>query len=288
MPCYRPIPAWQGEKGGAVRLLPPVGTATMQLPCGKCIGCRKRRAKEWAVRAMHESKFHEFNSFITLTYDDDHLPDDGSLSPRDFTLFLKKFRKRMAWDPNIYGKRMRYLACGEYGDNTHRPHYHALMFGVGFGDKVAVGKELFDSSTLRQIWGKGHVSVGSVTPRSCMYVASYSVKKLGVSQYVSKDGVVLVDPFLRVSTRPGIGMRWLEKYATDTRHGHVVTTGDKNAVPRYYQRKLKEIDPSLYEEQRESAYANYFAKVRPTEMALVAGEKIAKRKFELDNMKRSL
>lgn len=288
MPCYRPIPAWRSEKGGAVVLLPPQGTATMQLPCGKCIGCRKRRAKEWAVRAMHESKLHEHCSFVTLTYDDEHLPKDGSLVPRDLTLFLKKLRERQRYDSRVLGKRLRYLACGEYGDNSGRPHYHGLLFGCGFSDKVSIGKDLFDSPVLKDVWKKGNVSVGSVTPRSCMYVASYSVKKLGVSQYCSVDGVVLEPPFLRCSSRPGIGLPWLLRFEHDLSQGHVVVHGDKNAIPRYYQKKMKEYVPHQHEESRENAFQNYFSKVRPTEMELVAGEKIAKRRFELSQMRQSL
>lgn len=284
MPCFHPVPASQDEQG-RVELNPPWGTSTMQVPCGVCIGCRKRRAREWAVRSMHEASFHEHNSFVTLTYDDANLPYGGDLSPPDLQKFLKRVRTALVdRRPGLLGDRMRFLACGEYGEAGDRPHYHALLFGVGFDDGARVGKDLFTSQTLTALWTHGHASFGSVTAASASYVAQYSLKKVRGSEWrrCSPDGVVLHQPFLRCSLRPGIGGSWLRKYATDTRHGYVVVDGKQLSVPRYYQKLLEVTDVGLAEESRENA-AQHALSVRQSEGELAAGEVTALRYQELMN-----
>lgn len=76
---------------------------------------------------MHESQSHDFSCFVTLTYDDEHMPYGGDLHYRHFQLFLKKLRKRL-------GRPVRYFMCGEYGDRLGRPHYHAILIGVEVAD----------------------------------------------------------------------------------------------------------------------------------------------------------
>lgn len=90
-------------------------------PCGKCINCRAKSRQEWVFRLRMEYRNCDFGLFVTLTYDDDHLPSDG-VSIRDVQLFLKRLRKKYK------SKTLRYYICSEYGDNTHRAHYHALLF----------------------------------------------------------------------------------------------------------------------------------------------------------------
>ena len=97
----------------------------LAVPCGKCIGCRIAKRKEWSLRMLHELTYHPQSSFITLTYDDYHLPSDNSLKKRHLQLFIKRLRK------NLGERRIKYFACGEYGGQTMRPHYHAILFGSG-------------------------------------------------------------------------------------------------------------------------------------------------------------
>ena len=95
----------------------------VEIPCGRCVACRLNRAREWSLRIMNELAYHKDACFLTLTYDDEHLPEDKSLSKRDFQLFMKRFRKD-------FGLPVRFFACGEYGKKTFRPHYHVIFFGV--------------------------------------------------------------------------------------------------------------------------------------------------------------
>ena len=138
MVCYHPITAYQlrqcksnGKKAIVFGAPPTQPFDVVNLPCGQCIGCRLERSRQWAVRCMYEASLHTCNSFLTLTYDDDHIrwsPVTGeqTLYKRDLQLFMKRLRKHL--EP----LKVRFFACGEYGDNTYRPHYHVILFGYDF------------------------------------------------------------------------------------------------------------------------------------------------------------
>jgi len=122
---------------------------------------------------MHENQMHEESSFITLTMNDEYLStrvNPSSLDKTEFQRFMKRLRKR-------YGKQIRYFHCGEYGEKNHRPHYHAILFGVDFEDKelfqVRDEIRLYTSKTLADLWPYGFVTIGEVTMESCAYVARY-------------------------------------------------------------------------------------------------------------------
>lgn len=138
-----------------------------------------------------ESLTHEKNCFVTLTYDDDHLPDGGSLQPKDTQLFLKRLRKST-------GQYLRYFLCGEYGDRTFRPHYHLALFGL----------DISDLESIKNVWHHGHVVVGDLNPQSAGYIAGYVTKKM-----TSKDDPRLAGrypEFSRMSNRRGIGYNALQ------------------------------------------------------------------------------
>ena len=277
MACYHPIPAHQDHHGGPVTLWPPVGTATVNLPCGNCLGCRTDRATLWARRAEHEASRWTNNSFLTLTYDNSGLPQGGHLDRRDLTLFLKRLRRandrqtatiislrtfRHTTTTDHAGQEhtrttnttgIRYLACGEYGDHTQRPHYHIILFNCGFSDARLVGKNLYESPTLAKLWTKGAHRLGEVSGASANYVAQYTLKKLAHREEPDADGVIRPAPFIAVSLKPAIGARWLETYKTDLQHGYLVTDGKKGAIPRTYKRMLAKSDPQLAEQATERA-----------------------------------
>lgn len=252
MACYHPIPASQ-EGQGVVTLWPPIGESNITLPCGKCIGCRTDRATMWANRATHEASSWRHNQFLTLTYDDDHLPHQNYLAPRDLQLFIKRMRKYADTDTSTIDRdrsaNIRYLACGEYGEKTGRPHYHALIFNGAFKDTLKVGKELYTSDTLSRLWPYGHNRIGELTPASAAYVAQYSLKKQHRDCYINFDtGEYKQAPFLRMSLKPAIGAEWLKRYAADLQHGYLVQGTRKHPIPRYYRDQIKEQFPELREQ----------------------------------------
>ena len=114
----------------------------MTVPCGQCTGCRSEYSRQWALRNMHEASLKPDNCFITLTYDKKNLPQNNSLDKKAFPKFIRSLRKRNKRDKK---NQIRYYACGEYGDNFGRPHYHAILFNYFPGDVVPLKKDLYTS-----------------------------------------------------------------------------------------------------------------------------------------------
>lgn len=227
---------------------------------------------------MHEASLHEANSFVTLTYA--NAPKD--LQYRDFQLFMKRLRRVVRY--------VRFFVSGEYGKENGRPHWHALLFGVGFADGVPLGRSpsgesLFSSDTLSKLWGLGLCSYGSVTFASACYVAKYVLKEMeDGSSYVGDVGV-----FARMSRRPAVGREWLERYGLSDvlPDGRVVVNGVKAVAPKYYRRYLKARYPltfrtlSIAEEQERSARPRDDSPERLEAKALVmdARSRMSKRKI---------
>jgi hypothetical protein len=248
--CYHPVEAFQTSTGDVVfaERRGHDSVRTLALPCGQCIGCRLERSRQWAVRCMHECSLSDHNCFITLTYDDAHLPPGGSLRYRDFQLFMKRLR-RMHPD-----RRVRFFVAGEYGDKLSRPHYHACLFNFDFADKKVLsrssrgGHELAISGELSRLWAFGLHSIGAVTFDSAAYVARYCLKKVTGDPRLKELHYGLRAPeFACMSRRPGIGADWFARYPTDVRDGFVVVNGVKARAPRFYDRLLAIARPDDFE-----------------------------------------
>lgn len=254
MACYHPITAYQCGNGEVVfsELRRYDVRSELSLPCGQCIGCRLERSRQWAMRCLHEASLHDDNCFITLTYDDAHLPVRPSLDYSVFQRFMKRLRKDR---PST-----RFYMCGEYGSINWRPHYHACLFNCDFADKELFttrdGIDLFISDTLSGLWPYGFASVGAVTFESAAYVARYCIKKingdLAQFHYARSDAAgryLLVPEFCHMSLKPGIGSGWLSKWHDDVfPHDYVVVNGHKSKPPRYYDRLLGRSDPEVLEQ----------------------------------------
>ncbi len=259
MPCYHPLSAFQCADGSIVfyESKRHDTVKSLSLPCGQCVGCRLERSRQWAIRCMHEAQMHTQNCFITLTYDDAHLPSDRSLHYRDFQLFIKRLRKRYP------GRRIRYYMAGEYGENFGRPHWHACIFGLDFDDKklwkrTAANSLLYRSKNLELLWPFGYSSIGDVTFESAAYVARYIMKKVtgknAAKHYEEIDldtGVITnrTPEFTKMSLKPGIGYEWYKQYTSDVYpHDYVVVRGKKVKPPKYYDKKYKIDNPYEFDE----------------------------------------
>ncbi|QCQ85044.1 replication initiator protein [Blackfly microvirus SF02] len=233
--------------------------ASMQLPCGQCHGCRLERSRQAAVRCLHEAQMHRANSFITLTYSDEflpgHAPHDfrypGDLDYRDFQAFAHRLRKKVG--------SFRHYTCGEYGERSWRPHFHACIFGIGFADreywrKSDSGFPVYRSKLLESTWGLGLCELGDVSFESAAYVARYCMKKVtGVnadSHYAKLSPVTgeifqLTPEFVHMSLKPGIGATWFDKYQGDVLHRDaVVVDGVETRIPRYYDKRFFAAHPT--------------------------------------------
>lgn len=215
------------------------------IPCGQCLECRLNYAKNWAARCEVESYYYKENEFITLTYDDEHVPvinkitgevyrglknpiayynygkhyEVLNLFKKDVQDFLKRLRKAAGKAGYIEDEEfgIRYFYCGEYGTNKHRPHYHMIVYGLHIPDlkfKYAKkGYQHFTSEWLQKIWGNGLVDIGGVDYESCQYVARYVVKKqkgTKAREWYKQNG--LMPEFINMSLKPGIGIRYYEEH----------------------------------------------------------------------------
>lgn len=274
MACYHPLQGWRGrfvnpETGRRPIVFkhqqaePSLMTAPVSVPCGQCIGCRLEKSRQWAIRCLHEASLHDDNCFLTLTYNDDHLPEDGGLRLEHIQKFFKRLRKKYS-DHEI-----RFFQCGEYGDDYNRPHYHAAIFGFDFPDKkffkMRNGYKLYQSDSLSKLWPYGYANIGSVTFESAAYIARYVLKKTNVSKGTPEDELEFfnsqyerIDPetgeifdvkpeFVTMSRRPGIGKRWFDQFKSDCYPKDFITVnGRKMRPPKFYDSKLEGLDPDLH------------------------------------------
>ncbi len=206
---------------------------------------------------------HEHNSFITLTYNKEHLPLDRSLDLDHWQRFAKRVHKR-------YGA-FRYFHCGEYGEENGRPHYHACVFGLDWIEdrkpfKIERENQTYVSDTLEKLWGNGFTVIGSLTFQSAAYVARYIMKKVnGPLQdyhYVDKTtGLIKKPEYTTMSRRPGIGTSWFDKYHADVfPSDEVVVGGKRSRPPKFYDSLYKILDEQgaeLMKSRRRAAGSKY-------------------------------
>ncbi len=229
---------------------------------------------------------HKYNQYVTLTYNDENLPTDNTLHKPHLVNFWKRLRKA--------GYKFSYYACGEYGDDSHRPHYHAIIFGLKLDDKKYYrnhnGNNLYTSETLKGLWTHGNVIIGNVSFESCSYVARYinkkNGKKVGLYEYEIIDnetGEILdhLEPEF-ASMSKGIGESFYEKYKDDMYSGTAgtcVVRGDiTTPTPKYYDKKFKKENETrinqIKERRKQKAIAD---KPNNTRARLITREQIAKR-----------
>lgn len=295
MPCYFPLSGfWVKAVARWMRHPPSLSVDPLQdfrsmtVPCQQCVGCRLERARQWAVRCEHEMRRHDRNCFITLTFDDDHLPDDGSICVRDMQLFMKRLRKK-------FGAGVRFYMCGEYGDQFGRPHYHACLFNMDFPDKykwrvTANGDTVYRSEILERLWPFGQSEIGSVTFESAAYIARYIMKKMTGElavryyEYVDSDGVVTdrVPEYTNMSRMPGIGSDWLSKYRGDVYPSDFIVLNNKKfRPPRFYDNRYEIDCPKGFKRvkrKRKSKFADHAENNTPDRLKV--RERIAMAKLE--------
>lgn len=281
MPCFHPLHALEvpGQKTVAgkpvyhiLKYLDPLydDSRCLKLPCGKCVGCRLEYSRQWANRCMLELQYHDSAYFLTLTYDDYHVPrsyysdpSTGEAMPsltlckRDWQLFMKRLRKAFPND------KLRFYMCGEYGDQTQRPHYHAIVFGLHLNDLVPFsrsvqGYQYYTSESVQRCWSArgvirsldgsedcvtplapiGYVVVGEVTWETCAYTARYIMKKLNGPEAQFYSDFNLEKPFVLMSRKPGIARQYYDDHPDIYEYDYINLSTDKGGrkvrPPRYY------------------------------------------------------
>lgn len=251
MTCYHPSRVTIGRKSFA-----HVGRYVADrvvVPCGSCLGCRTDQARGWAIRLVHEGMTTTPAWMLTMTYRPEEIPEHGSLFPRDVTLFIKRLRRSSP------AERISYYAAGEYGERTDRPHYHMVLFGARLLDREVQtyrhGAPVFISESIDAAWGKGLCEFTGLTYGAARYVAGYVRKKVRqrdepehYTRVVPHTGelVELQREFGRMSRRPAIGRRWIERYWRDVYpRDFVVMDGREMKPPRYYDKWMEQFQPRV-------------------------------------------
>lgn len=323
MPCYHPLLRVQYYPQGHpndtnVKVVPYVDDVkhaffsqakyvvldSTQIPCGQCIGCRLDYSRQWANRCMLELEYHDSAYFVTLTYNDDHVPvsyygdpETGLAMPsltlrkRDFQLFMKRLRKA---NPN---DKIRFFAAGEYGDKTFRPHYHAIIFGLHLDDLQVYKRSpdgqftYYNSPHIQRAWSVrssncegsttpltepiGYAVVAPVTWNTCAYTARYVMKKLKGNEAQFYSDFNIEPPFTLMSRKPGIARQWYDDHPDcyDYEYINISTPegGKKFRPPRYFD-KLFDLDnpeesAELKEVRKKMAEASKAAKLEKTSLS---------------------
>ena len=254
------------------------GVELCELPCGQCMACRVEHARQWAIRIQLESRLYEKNAFVTLTYNDVFNEFNAvlngqfvqyTLRPVHLQKWLKRFREQVR---DRYGwTGIRFFACGEYGEQSARPHFHVILFNLPpdfelhFFKSSGSGEPLYRSPDIEKTWQYGFSSVGEVTYESAAYVARYCTKKITGAKAPEHYGK-RVPEFTRMSRMPGIAADYIDSDGLLLRqfaHDTVIIQRAKGAVqcssPKYWSRKLQERYPqvafSLSEEKKKRAKA---------------------------------
>lgn len=229
MMCTNPIQLKQNGK-------------TSYFPCGRCMSCRINRTSTWTLRLLYENYVHPEAVFLTLTYNEENLPQDNSLHKEH----LQNFWKGLRQDLSSVNRKIKYFACGEYGDKNNRPHYHSIVFGLTDSEEdrelVKTNWRYCDSF----LFDKKHKGIGTVTKDSMQYVTGYIQKKLFGDMAESKYGNRLA-PF-QVCSR-GLGLEGFIKldYEFAKENGYIPMGKHKLPIPRYFKDKLN-IDVSSNKE----------------------------------------
>lgn len=244
----------------------------MLIPCGQCIGCRIRQREDWTTRIELEARDYPKEEvwFITLTYDDDHVPGmivktgeimrkvqytwkPGEKRPESVQILLyediQKFLKRLR---KAYRGKLRYFVAGEYGEQTARPHYHMILYGWKPTDLENLYKihhnGYYTSKWLENLWGMGQIQIAQAVPETYRYVAGYVTKKMyeidgkKANQYYELGQT---KPFACMSLKPGLGDKYYQKHKAEIwRQGYIQCTNGKQAqIPRYYEKQMEAENP---------------------------------------------
>lgn len=276
MSCYHPLVGlWKGELNDTgkrhyhivgnsdPRIAQQIYPGSVLIPCGHCIGCRLDYSRAWADRMMLELETSKKAVFVTLTYNNENLPpaqfDDegnlmyGTLYKRDVQLYMKRLRKEFE---NL---RIRFYLAGEYGPSTLRPHYHAILFGIGLDDFVdlkykgqnELGNNYYTSVLHDNIWKLGFSLLADVSWKTCAYVARYVTKKLNGPYAIDYAVRNVLPEFALMSRKPGLGREYLELHPDcfDYQDINLSTPegGLKIRIPKYYLKQLELTDKERYD-----------------------------------------
>lgn len=228
--------------------------------CGKCDTCKRQKAQEWAIKLINECKYHNEACFITLTFDNKILMDKKSKaykygaktsfvwkienSMEYFQKFIKRLRKKFK-ERNIS-----YFHVAEYGEKTHRPHHHAILFGINFNEDrkecqiSKSGHPQMYSETLQSLWACGNTTIQDCNSNNIIYIAQYSLKKFKNNLLNKKYNTKMT-----FSNRCKMNVKFIRRNPELIKKGYLQDTdGKRYKIPRSYLKNLKEEKIEKYKE----------------------------------------
>ena len=231
-----------------------VNNEEVTVKCGKCATCRKQKAQEWAIKLINERKYYKKACFITLTFDNRILGNKkskavakygakpGFVLKTDYSMeYFKKFIKRLR--KKYKDKYIAYFHVAEYGEKTHRPHHHAIIYGINFdedrkeGALSKTGHTQYISKTLNDLWAAGACTVQDCNSNNIIYIAQYSIKKFKQNeekQYKAK---------MTFSNRVKMNVKFIRKYPESILKGYLKDEdGKMYKIPKSYLENLKNDD----------------------------------------------
>lgn len=202
----------------------------IMVDCGKCLNCIQNKKREIALRAVQEMSDKKNIYFATLTYDELHIiqtKDGRTISKTQIRNYIKRVRQQMR--RRGIDEKLIYVASGEYGEETKRPHYH-----------VTIASDYMIADIIKNKWNEGNVHIEKGTKASIFYTVGYSEKKLGIDDWKYNDYSELQEPFIKRSQ--GQGKKWIEKNAEriGKENYYLNTVYGKMRLPKYYKDYLKE------------------------------------------------
>lgn len=233
MKCLHPVVIRNPNYGTAKEIF---GQLYIEVPCGKCFNCQSNRRSRWSFRLWCEVLDAKSSIFVTLTYDDEHLPSDNQLHVEDLQTFFKRLRKNYKL---VDDRKIKYFACGEYGSHTFRPHYHALIFGLPIPSTLKFVDYWYRA--ILKTWQNGNISCSSVNGSRIGYMTKYILKDSASNDFYKINNIK--PPFMVCSRRPSIGLSYLEDIDIDRLlEGNLKVRKMTQSViiPEYYRRKLPE------------------------------------------------
>lgn len=270
----------------------------IRIPCGKCVGCKLDYSREWASRIVMESMFHDDPGlFVTLTYDDDHLPimiDDGTehivkgkgfsadyctkgatLYKKDVQDWMKRLRRNLSYHYDV-NSGVRFYLAGEYGSHGLRPHYHVCLFGCPTDSlrevcKNSLGQSLYESDFITETWKNGHVCVGKLNFQTAAYTARYCLKKAQGKDHAFFDQLGVKREFVNMSREPGIGIPYYEA------HKDEIYKNDEIILPASSKDKPNIVKPPRY-------FDILYGEENPKRMAEIKHQRAEVAEIQHDNL----
>lgn len=210
------------------------GTFCDTVPCGKCVGCLARRRSDWFIRILSEYDAADTCVFITLTYNEESVTEDQSVSRLDITNFVRRLKREAK---GLTDKPLRYFISSEYCPTSGRPHYHGILFNVPI--TWMRGPMDFYYTEISRIWGNGFVTTGVPTNARLNYVVKYCLA-------LADDFGGRVKPFLVANRRPAIGRGFMSDRMVDyikstwPDHPYLNYKGYARPLPRYYKDRIND------------------------------------------------